>query len=366
MTQLIILFVFTVGVSFVCSVLEAVLLSISHSHVVTLEKEGRKSGKLLAELKNSVGRPLAAILTLNTLAHTAGATGVGAQAVQVLQQIEGLKDSYIGQHIVFITSAVLTIAILVLSEIIPKTVGTVYCKVLSVPSAYTIKGIIFLTYPLVIIFERLTNCIQGDDEPVKVSREEMMAVARIGASEGTIGAREARIIENIIKLVDIRVEDVMTPRAVVAAFQRDLTVKGMIEGPQMVRFSRIPVFTNDMDDIDGIVLRYDILKSHADQREEVTLGILSNPVHVVPESMSVGAVMDEFIKRNEQMFIVVDEYGGTAGLITLEDAIETLLGVEIVDELDTVADMRKHARELFARKKRSAFLVSPDKSNRKS
>lgn len=346
MGLLITFFCCTVGISFICSMLEAILLSLPHSYVLTLSKEGSLSGRYLSEFKDTISRPLSAILTLNTIANTAGATGVGAEAVKVF------SDGPLSDNIVFISSASLTFCILIFSEIIPKTIGTVYCKPLAVPAAYIIKICIVLTYPLVLIFERITNKIQGEEEPVKISREEMLASARIGANEGTLNKREASLIENVIKLSDVHVEDIMTPRAVIKAYQRDMTIAEIINQPKMIRFSRVPVFTKNLDDISGVVLRYDILNSHAKGKMGLAISSLTSPLHIVPDAMSVAAVMEEFIKRNEQLFIVADEHGGTAGLVTLEDAIETMLGVEIVDELDTVADMRKHARDIFAQKQR--------------
>ncbi len=346
MSLLIISFALTVGISFVCSILEAILLSLPHSYALNLAQTSR-AGRYLEQFKDNIGRPLSAILTLNTIANTAGATSVGAEAVKVF------SDSVFSDSVVFISSATLTISILVFSEIIPKTIGTVYCKALSVPAAYLIKFFVIISYPLVLIFEYITNHIQGDEEPVKVSREEMLTVAQMGASEGTLNKREALLIENILKLVDVQVEDVMTPRAVIKAYQRDMTIGEIVNQPKMIRFARVPVFTKNLDDIDGMVLRYDILRNHAKGKVGLAVSSLASPVHIVPEGMSVGAVMEEFIKRNEQLFIVVDEHGGTAGLISLEDAVETLLGVEIVDELDTVADMRKLARERFARRQRN-------------
>lgn len=345
MTALILYFSLALGVSFLCSLLEAVILSVSHAYIETLHKKGQKSSKVLRRLKDRIDRPLAAILTLNTVAHTVGAAGVGAQVLKVW-----------GNQYVAVSSAVLTFLILVFSEIIPKTLGAVYWKRLGPWAGYTILGLIYSIFPLVILFEGLSKLLSPRDRQRKVSREEMMASAEIGKSEGTLQTQESRVIQNMLRLTNVRTKDVLTPRSVLLAFQQDQTVAEVARKHNPIRFSRVPVYGKDLDDVTGIVHRYKVLQAVSEDRDEVRLRTLARPVHAVPDSASVAQILDEFIKRREQIFLVVDEYGGTAGIVTLEDAIETLLGVEIVDEFDTVADMRKLAMRLWEQRKKQHEL----------
>ena len=355
MLGLVLFFLLALLVSFFCSLMEAVILSVRHPYVEVLIADGRKSGHLLKSLKDKIDRPLAAILTLNTVANTVGAAGVGAQALTLCRQAApeneflGISEGYV----VGVASAVLTASILVISEIIPKTLGTVYCKQLAPVSAYCIAGLIRALKPIVVSSEWLARLISPKSIQKKVSREEMAASARLGHIEGSLHTQESRIIENLLRLSQVRVRDILTPRSVLLAFQQEMTVAEVVKKHRPIRFSRIPVYGKDLDDITGFVLRYEVLQAYSEGRSSERLSGLSQPIHAIPDTKSVGAVLEEFIERREHMFLVVDEYGGTAGIITLEDAIETLLGAEIVDELDSVADMRELALRLAERRKQS-------------
>ena len=340
------------GVSFLCSLMEAVILSISHGYIELLCKKKRRSGEILKHLKERIDRPLAAILTLNTVAHTVGAAGVGAQVLKLY------TEAYPGQDntgtIVAVASGCLTFAILLFSEIIPKTLGAVYWKFLAPAIAYMTWGLIYGIYPLVIAFEKLSKLISGNRYHPKTSREEMMAVAEIGKAEGTLLTQETRVIQNILRLHKVRVRDVLTPRSVLLAFPQDKTIQEALYKHSPIRFSRVPIYRKDLDDISGVVHRYELVRMNAEGKGKQKLSEVAKPIHAIPDSKTVASVLDEFLRRQEQIFLVVDEYGGTVGIITLEDAIETLLGVEIVDEFDTVEDMRKLARQIGAsRRKRS-------------
>ena len=349
MTALVLYLSLALGISFMCSLLEATILSVSHGHIRALCHKGRKSGRLLQDLKDRIDRPLAAILTLNTVANTMGAAGVGAQVLKLY------TNCYPGEghagEVVAVASAVLTFLILVFSEIIPKTLGAVYWKQLAPTAGYIIKGLIITIYPLVLLFEALSKLISGKRYRHKVSREEMAAVAEIGKAEGTLQIQETRVIHNLLRLNKVLAKDVLTPRSVLLAFQKDMTVREAVDKHSPIRFSRIPLYSKDLDDISGIVHRYQLLRAYAEERVQMALARLSVPIHAVPETTSVASILDEFLRRQEQVFLVVDEYGGTAGIITLEDAIETLLGAEIVDEFDTVEDMRKLATQIGERRK---------------
>ncbi|MBU2548226.1 MAG: hemolysin family protein [Proteobacteria bacterium] len=340
MTTLIVYFCLAITVSFTCSLLEATILSLTHAHIEVLIKNGHRSGHMLKALKDKINHPLAAILTLNTIANTVGAAGVGAQAQVVF-----------GSKWVALLSGVLTLAILVFSEIIPKTLGAAYWKNLGPAAAYLIRGMIIITYPLVVIFEALARLISPKGIQIKITREEMIVAAEMGLAAGELRDRERAIIRNLLRLNNITARDILTPRSVLFALPQDQTACQIIEERKVLPFARIPVYGKDLDDITGLVRRWDIRQACTQNGGDRPISELANPIFAVPETKSVTDLLDEFILRREHIFLVVDEYGGTQGVITLEDAIETLLGVEIVDELDSVDDMRKYAREQWEKRK---------------
>ena len=344
MTLLIIYFLIAIVVSFFCSLLESVLLSISIAHVTVLEKGGTKVGKLMSELKENINRPLAAILTINTVANTVGAAGVGAQTHVIF-----------GNEWVAAISGVLTLAILIFSEIIPETIGSVYNKSLVPFSAYAIKGLMVVAWPFVILSESVSRLLNNNEMngENRTSREELLAMAEISEDEGAIDEQEGDIIENLMKLDDMPVEDIMTPRSVMFALSSTDSVGTVINTHSPIAFSRIPIYEKDLDHIMGIVNRYTLVNKQAEDQFDIEMSDLMNPIHTIIEKTSVSDVLDYFVKRREQMFIVTDDFGTTTGLITLEDAIETLLGVEIVDEHDNVIDMRKLASAKLKQQKMS-------------
>jgi CBS domain containing-hemolysin-like protein len=332
------------GVSFLCSLTESGLLSLSRTRIAALAKTGRASGLMLQRMKANIERPLAAILTLNTVAHTIGAAGVGAEAYVIF-----------GNEWVAVTSAVLTVLILVFSEIIPKTLGVVYASRLAPFTAYAITAMIYLSYPLVVVFQALSRAL-GQRHKQKLSREEFALIAELGQTEGALHEKEYRIIRNLLRLGRIRVRDVMTPRTVAFMLQKDLTVRQAIDEHGPLQFARVPIYADGPDDVTGIVLRHTMYAAFRDGREARTLEEIAGPIHVVPEQAPLDGVLDQFVRRRGQLFLVVDEHGGTAGIITLEDTIETLLGTEIVDETDRIADMRELAGRLFQDKLRGRRL----------
>ena len=335
MTFLVIYFFLAVTISFLCSLLESALLSIPITHVVVLEKEGKKSGRILKDLKSNINKPLAAILTVNTIANTVGAAGVGAQ-VSLLY----------GSNWVGLASGVLTICILIFSEIIPKTIGSIYNKSLASFTAITVRLLMGVSWPFVILSESMSKLLKNDDSDsnIQASREELLAMAEISEDEGSIDEQEGDIIENLIKLDNMPVEEVMTPRSVIFALNKDETVGEVINKHTPIAFSRIPVYDKDLEDTIGIVNRYNLVHKQAEDKFNVKISELIKPIKFVNDDDSVSDVLDKFVKTRKQMFMVKDKFGTVTGLITLEDAIETLLGVEIVDESDNVVDMRKLAK----------------------
>ena len=349
MTGLILYFCLALVVSFFCSLMEAVLLTVSHGHIETIIKEGGRSGEILRHMKNRIDRPLAAVLTLNTVANTAGAAGVGAQALKVANE---LRPGQSNNFWVAVASAVLTLSILFCSEIIPKTLGAVHWKKLAPVTAHSVNFLVKALMPFVLTSEKIGSLITPKGGLKKVSREEMISTAELGMDEGTLMGQETRIIRNILCLGQVRVKDVLTPRSVLVAFPQGQTIKDIVKKHSPIRFSRIPIYGKDLDDITGLVHRYKVLQTFSQGKQDMPIERLSVPIYAVPDVKSIASVLDEFIKRREHLFLVVDEYGGTAGIITLEDAIETLLGVEIVDEFDTVADMRKLALQIWESRKK--------------
>lgn len=340
MSLLVAYFLLAIGVSFLCSLLEAVILSVTHSQIGMLVKTNPKQGKMLQKLKDDINRPLAAILTLNTISHTLGAAGMGAQVLYLY-----------GSGAVAIASAVLTFCILVFSEILPKTIGAYFCRSLAIPSAYLIRFLMVIAFPFVWLSNTLSKSISSKED--KVSREEIAAMAEMGEDEGSIDEQESDIIENLFRLKEIQIEDILTPRSVIYAFEDTQTVGKIMDSSEDIIFSRIPVFNDNIDNIIGMVYKDNLLETMADDYFEKTMSELIEPVEQVYEKESVETVLNKFIKNRSHMFIVKDEFGGTTGIVTLEDCIETLLGVEIMDESDEVADMRKLAKDQQRQKRKS-------------
>ncbi len=335
MTMLFVYLMIAVGVSFLCSLLEASLLSVPRSHIALLVERGHRAGPRLEKLKSDIDRPLAAILTLNTFAHTLGAAGVGAQAAFIW-----------GEAWVGLVSFVVTLIVLIFSEIIPKTLGAVFAKRLSGFTAWATTWLIRVLYPLVFACNKISRLVSGGrTELPTISRDELRVVAGWAQEEGAIDPLESRIIRNMIALRDVAVSEVMTPRTVVTTIASDQTIGDVArEGPP--RFSRVPVIGKSLDDVRGVVHRHDLMHAMSAGDLERPVGELARPVHAVPLIAKLPAVLRRFIERREHLFIVVDEYGGSAGVITLEDILETILGLEIVDETDDAPDMRELARRL--------------------
>ena len=335
MTLLLTYLLVALFVSFVCSILEAVLLSSTSSYIESLSNKGNSNAvEILKELKSNIDKPIASILILNTFAHTMGAAGVGAQA-QIL----------FGQEMETLIAVLLTLAILYFSEIIPKTIGAVYWKKLLVPSAYLISFLIKITFPLVWISMFITNSIsKGKTKESNFSRDEILAAVTMGEKEGSILSKESVLIENLFKLKNIKTKEIMTPRSVVFALKSTVSVEEAIEDDRMYIHSRIPVYGDTIDDIIGVVFNQIILEESVEERDNTLLKDIMVPVHKISENVPVSALIDQFVNRKTHLFIVEDNYGQTSGVVTLEDAIETLLGVEIVDEMDEVEDMQVFAK----------------------
>jgi CBS domain containing-hemolysin-like protein len=326
--------------SFLCSVAEAVLLSITPSYIAGLQDKNSKLAALLKQLKqDNVDQSLAAILTLNTIAHTVGAIGSGSKATVVF------GSAWFG-----LFSAVMTLMILFLSEIIPKTIGAVYWRTLAGFTARFVRTLIWVLYPLIRLSEALTRLIARGKAVHVFSREEFVAMAGIGESAGKIDPRESRIIRNLFRLSSLTVSDIMTPRTVISSLPQDITVSEALDAKPSVTFSRLPLYEKDLDHVTGFILRDDLLHSKALDGDDFKLQTLRRDIKTVSDTMPLSDLLEFLLDQRQQIALVIDEYGGTNGLVTIEDVVETLLGMEIVDEMDRVEDMRALARRQWEKR----------------
>lgn len=330
------------SISFVCSIAEAVLLSITPSYIESMRIERPKRAKLLRKLRlERVDQSFSAILTLNTIAHTVGAIMAGVQA-----------EAVFGNKWVGVFSAFMTFLILFFSEIIPKTIGALYWTKLVDFVAVLIHGMVYTLYPIVWLSEKFTKLIGRGHVSHIFSRDEMIAMAEIGKRSGHIDQHESRIFRNVFRLNSLTVTEIMTPRVVVEALPKDMLIAKAMKTLEQNPFSRLPVYGKSIDDITGFVLRDEILLMAAQDKTEVKLEVLARAISAVPETLLLSRLLADMLKQHQHIAVVVDEYGGTAGIVTLEDALETLLGTEINDELDDVEDMRVLAKQQWEKRAR--------------
>jgi len=339
---LVIFFILSVGISFLCSVLESVLLSVNMSYVAVLEKERPSVGELLRHHKENINKSIASVLILNTIANTLGAAAVGAQASKIF-----------GNDAVVYVSIILTFAILFLSEIIPKTIGAIYWKQLAPASAYIIQGFIWMTYPIILSTLAVTNKISnGKTDAHSLTKEELLESMLMSEDEGVIDEKESDVIENILNLDNIKVNDVLTPRSVVFALDENMKIKDVIKSqPAIFKFSRIPIYKNSFEDVTGLVMTKKIFKQ-ALEDDNVVLATIKKEMFDINENIPVSKALDLFISKKDHMFLVRDNYDQTEGILTLEDCVETILGVEIMDESDTTEDMRELAKRKMKLKRK--------------
>lgn len=326
-------FLGALSLSFLCSVLEAVLLSTPMSYISMRENQGSKIATLMKQYKNNVDRPVGAILSLNTIAHTIGSAGVGAESIKIF------GEQYFG-----LISAILTLLILVLSEIIPKTIGASYWRSLAMPSTRIIRVLILITYPLVLLSELITKVFTPRGNQASMSREEVSAMVDVGTTEGIFRESESKLIKSCIALSGVKARQIMTPSIVVESACQDLTVKDF-QAKQSWSFSRIPVYAGDKDYITGYVLKDAVLKLLSEDQFHVKLSDLKRPILTFREEESVFQIWEKMLEKREHISVIIDEYGGLRGLVTMEDIIETMTGVEIVDEDDVAVDMQALAKE---------------------
>jgi CBS domain containing-hemolysin-like protein len=353
MTLLVISVLLSLVLSFVCSLMEATILSVTPAYIAQLEHEGRPSGKHLRQLKTQIDRPLAAILSLNTATHTLGAAIGGAQA-QALWNAQALLWF----------SALYTLAILVISELVPKTLGAVYWRATAPPGATILRVMIWVMAPLVWLSQRITRLIgrgqAHEGHPATVSRDELVAAARLAQQQGVLGRSESRILNSVFRLGSVRSHDIMTPRTVMFAVNEETPVRDVLVMPELASFSRIPLWREHHDDVIGYVRKDEVLLRAARDEHDLPLKTLRRDLLIVPDSLPVMQLFEQMLDKREQIGLVVDEYGGVEGIVTMEDVIETVLGLEIVDEADTVQDMREMARAKWYERALRLGLVPPE------
>lgn len=335
MTLLLIYLAIAIGVSFLCSVLEAVLLSITPSFVESYTTKHPKKGLVLVRVKDRLDESISSILILNTFAHTMGAAGVGSQALQ-----------YFGPEWETLIAVLLTLAILYFSEIIPKTIGATFWQKLALPSAITITWLIRLVYPLV-WFSTVITRLFSKKKHNEISREEILAFAALGYKGGTLASQETEYLTNVLRLREIKTEQILTPRSVMHVLDESMTVNQALDDQKTRRFSRIPLYNENQDDITGLISNRELFIAERDGKAGTPLKEYAKPIYRVSESLPVQQLLDLFIKRRDHLFLVEDQFGQTAGIVTLEDAIETMLGREIVDETDTVDDLQELAKKKY-------------------
>ncbi len=319
--------------SFLCSLMEAVFLSIPYSYIILVNKKNKETGQLLYRLKTDIDKSLSAILSLNTIAHTVGAAGAGAQATAVF------GNKYVG-----VISAVLTLLILIISEIIPKSLGASYWRQLAKPVSVCLHYLIRVMFPFVWMSRYITMFISRKKKDEIFCKEEFAAMAELGAKSGKIKAQEARILSSLFRFNSLRVKDILTPRTVVFALKEGMQIREVLEQHPDIIFSRIPVFKEGIDRITGYVMKNEVLEASARDEHEKTLSELKRKLHSVYEAMPLPKLYDFLLNKREHLSLVSDQYGGTSGIVTLEDVVETLLDMEILDELDVNKDMRALAK----------------------
>lgn len=362
--MLLLFFSMSILFSFLCSIWEAVLLSITPSFVEVTYKQGTKTGQLLKNFKEDIDRPLSAILTLNTIAHTVGAIGVGSQAGKMYGDQNMVLGSFeLPFSVEAFVGAAMTLAILILSEIIPKTLGANNWKQLSGFTVNSLNVVIFALYPLVWLSQLITRSMKKDKNKSVLSRADFSAMAEIGEKEGIFRSNESRIIHNLLRLNTIRTKDVMTPRTVVKAANQERTIQEFYDKNERLQFSRIPVFAESKDHINGFVLKDEILSNIIKNNGSAPLRDIMREILIINEQIPLPDLFNQLMEKREHIALVVDEFGGMAGIVTMEDVIETLLGIEIVDEQDNIEDMQLLARKNWEKRAKVLGLLEELQEN---
>ena len=359
MSLLIFYAVVSIFFSFLCSILEAVLLSIPSTFITIKKQEGKKFATTLERLKKDVDKPLIAILTLNTIAHTVGAILVGVQAENL-----DFKINILGVNTVGIVSAIMTFLILVVSEIIPKTIGATYWKQLA---NFTSKALVILIFPLkwtglLWLLQLTTKLVGGKSAHGSIlSREDFHAMTDLAQKEGVFEKNESAIIKNLLTFKEVQAKDIMTPRTVMVTASENTSIKTFFNEHPKLHFSRIPIYKENSDNITGVILKNEMMEEIIKGRGDQLLSTIKREILVTNRNLPIPDLFEKFIAQREHIALVVDEYGTTSGLVTMEDVIETLLGLEIMDESDNVADLQLMARKNWEARAKKIGLIEEEK-----
>ncbi len=350
---LIFFFLLAIAVSFLCSLWEAVLLSVTPSYAQVQLRKGRKTGRLLQTFKENIDRPLAAILTLNTIAHTVGAIGVGDQAAKIWADANPLITG-------LAVPALMTLGILVLSELIPKTLGANYWQELAPFTVKSLRLVINLLAPLVWFSQFVTRALKKDKDKSVFSRLDFLAMAELGVQQGVFDRQESHFIANLLRFEAIQAKDIMTPRTVVVAAPEDRSIEAFLKEERDTRFSRIPVYEQDSkDQVTGYVRKDEVLARLVGEEDGGKLADIRREILAVAESFPIPELFHHFLEKREHIAVVLDDFGGMSGIVTMEDVIETLLGMEIMDELDKAEDMQALARRNWETRAKRLGLIEP-------
>ena len=343
--------VLSLVISAMCSLLEATLLSTPLSFITTLETQKVKGWELLKHYKTNIDRPISAILIVNTIANTVGASLVGSQSASYAAVTFSTNQEV--SFFIGLISGVFTFLILVFSEIFPKTVGSTYWRKLALPACQVIRVLIAISWVLVVLLEKLTHRISDSNQQEAVTRDEVAAMVTVGAEEGVLEKKENRMIQHLLNLDNVTAHEIMTPSVVVTMAEEEMTLREFYQNEEFKNHSRIPVYKGDESDyITGYVLRQTILERLAEDKFDITLGELARPILSFSEDEEVSDIWEKLLEKKEHISIIIDEYGCFRGLVTMEDVIETMLGYEIVDEKDEVVDMQELAKAQWKQMKK--------------
>lgn len=359
MTLLIIYGVISIAFSFLCSILEAVLLSVTPTFVTVKINQGKQYAVELKHLKEDIDKPLITILTVNTIAHTVGAILVGVQAEKTFGS---------GNNAVGIVSAIMTLLILVLSEIIPKSIGANYWQQLAY---FSTKAIMVLMFPLKVtgilwLLQRTTSLIGKSSHHQNVSREDLHAMTDLAQEEGVFHESESMVIKNVIDFKKMVAKDIMTPRTVIKTAPETMTIREFFDKNPKLKFSRIPIFKESPDDITGYFLKDQLFESIINGKGDETLQTISRDIYIAVRGTPIKTLFDNLIEKQEHIALIVDEFGSVSGIVTQEDIIETLLGLEIVDESDSDEDLQALARKLWRIRAKRHGIIDQEEPDEQS
>ncbi len=357
MTLLLLFFLLSIGFSFLCSIWEAVLLSITPSYISGKAQEGSSLGNSLKAFKDDIDKPLSAILTLNTIAHTVGAIGVGVQAGEIFGE-NAIPIGPFSLSMESVIATLMTLAILILSEIIPKTLGANFWRQLTPFTVRSLKILLFVLSPFVWLSQLITKNLKTEKDKSVFSRADFRAMTQVGEESGVLKATESSTIKNLLRLDTLHVKDIMTPRTVMLSTDINVTLREFYDNNQPLRHSRIPVFDAEREHVTGILLKDDVLEGLLKNKDTDSISTLLRKPSFIKLDANLSTLQNQMMRDKSHMCIVVDDFGALLGLVTMEDLFETILGLEIVDETDDIADLQKLARDMWEKRAKDLGITN--------